>query len=169
MDGNGASTIPAARQRAAACAAVAFAAFALAAAPAAQSATVPNPCTVLAAAHPQGSIGATNVSVKPGKLTKYGSGKYEQLTCFETVGKLSVYLSYYYATGGSGGVRVLSRTHPAGLGPQGELTVGTGAGNNEPVDYVSFKKGSLYADLGANGAEPSALTTFAQEVYKLTP
>jgi hypothetical protein len=169
MDVRGASTIQAGRRPAAVLVTAALAALALAGASSARGATLPNPCTILALAHPQGSIGSASVSVKPGKLTTYGTGKYEQLTCNETVGTITVYLSYYFFTGGSGGVRVTSRSHPAGLGSEGELTVGTGAGNGAPVDYVSFKKGSLYADLGANGAEPSGLTTFAREVYKLTP
>ena len=104
-----------------------------------------------------------------GKLKTYGSGKYEQVTCDETVGTISVYLSYYKSVGGSGGVRIISQTHPAGFGGTATLTVGTGAGNNAPVDYITFRKGPLYADLSANGAEPSKLATLGQEVYKLTP
>ena len=71
--------------------------------------------------------------------------------------------------GGSGGVRIISQTHPAGFGGTATLTVGTGAGNIAPVDYLTFRKGPLYADLSANGAEPSKLAILGQEVYKLTP
>ncbi len=71
--------------------------------------------------------------------------------------------------GGSGGVRIIRQSHPGGFGGTATLTVGTGDGSNAPVDYIVFRKGPLYADLSANGAEPSKLTTLGQEVYKLTP
>jgi hypothetical protein len=112
---------------------------------------------------------ATTTTVSSGKLTTYGSGKDEQVTCNETVGTISVYLSYSTNVGGSGGVRIVSQTHPAGFGGTATLTVGTGAGNNAPVDYINFRKGPFYADLSANGAVPSKLTTLGHEIYKLTP
>ena len=119
--------------------------------------------------HPQSLTAKAAATASPGKLKTYGSGKYEQVTCDETVGTISVYLSYYENVGGSGGVRIISQTHSAGFGGTATLTVGTGVGNNAPVDYLTFRKGPLYADLSANGAEPSKLATLGQEVYKLTP
>jgi hypothetical protein len=150
-------------------AAATFAGLALAAASSAQGMALPNPCTILASSHPRSLTTKAAAAVSPGKLKTYGSGKYEQVTCNETVGTISVYLSYYKNVGGSGGIRIISQTHPAGFGGTATLTVGTGAGNNAPVDYISFRKGPIYADLSANGAEPSKLTTLGQEVYKLTP
>jgi hypothetical protein len=153
----------------AALAIAAVACLASAAFASARVATLPNPCTILASAHPQDLKGTGSVTVGRGTLKTYGSGKYEQVTCNETVGPLTVYLSYYMAVGGSGGVRVVSQTHPSGFGGTATLTVGTGVVNNSPVDYLVFKKGALYADLGANGAEPSQLAALGREIYKLTP
>jgi len=169
MDAFGLSTIPLRMRSLAMLAGAALASLALAAASSARDVALPNPCTILASSHPQSLTAKATATVSPGKLKTYGSGKYEQVTCDETVGTISVYLSYYKNVGGSGGVRIISQTHPTGFGGTATLTVGTGAGNNAPVDYISFRKGPLYADLSANGAEPSKLTTLGQEIYKLTP
>ena len=153
----------------AALAATVLAGLASAAVGSAQTATLPNPCTILASAHPQSLNGKAAATVSHGTLKAYGTGKYAQVSCSETVGTISVYLSYYSNVGGSGGVKIISQTHPSGFGGTATLTVGTGVANNAPVDYLVFRKGPLYADLSANGAEPSKLTLLAQEVYKLTP
>jgi hypothetical protein len=150
-------------------AASAMTGLAFAAASSARGVALPNPCTILASAHVQSLTAKATATVSPGKLKTYGSGNSEQVTCDEAVGTTSVYLSYYKNVGGSGGVRIISQSHPAGFGGTATLTVGTGAGNNAPVDYITFRKGTLYADISANGGEPSKLTTLGQEVYKLTP
>ncbi len=169
MDACGLSTSPLRTRPLAMLATASFASLAVATASSAQGTALPNPCTILASSHPQSLTAKATATVSPGKLKTYGSGKYEQVTCDETVGTISVYLSYYKNVGGSGGVRVISQTHPAGFGGTATLTVGTGVGNNAPVDYITFRKGPFYADLSANGAEPSKLTTLGQQVYKLTP
>jgi N-methylhydantoinase B/oxoprolinase/acetone carboxylase alpha subunit len=169
MDACGLSPTPFRTRLLATLAPAALAGLALAAASSARGVALPNPCTIIASAHAQSLTAKAVATVSPGKLKTYGSGKNEQVTCDETVGTISVYLSYYSNVGGSGGVRIISQSHPAGFGGTATLTVGTGAGNNAPVDYIDFRKGALYADLSANGAEPSKLTTFGQEVYKLTP
>jgi hypothetical protein len=169
MDACGLLTIRLRMRLLATLAAAALASLAFAATSSARGMALPNPCTILASAHPQSLTAKATAAASPGKLKTYGSGKYEQVTCDETVGTISVYLSYYKNVGGSGGVRIISQTHPAGFGGTATLTVGTGAGNNAPVDYINFRKGPLYADLSTNGAEPSKLTTLGQEVYKLTP
>ena len=169
MDICGLSTTPLHRRLLATLAAAVLASVAFAAVSSARGVTLPNPCTILASAHAQSLTAKATAAVSPGKLKTYGAGKSEQVTCDETVGTISVYLSYYSNVGGSGGVRIISQSHPAGFGGTATLTVGTGAGNNAPVDYIVFRKGPLYADLSANGAEPSKLTTLGQEIYKLTP
>jgi hypothetical protein len=169
MDAFGRSTTPLHTRPLATLAAATLAGLALAAAASARGAALPNPCTILASAHAKSLTAGATATVSPGKLTKYGSGKYEQVTCDERVGTISVYLSYYMNTGGSGGVRIISQSHPAGFGGTATLTVGTGAGNNAPVDYIDFRKGTLYGDVSANGAEPSKLTALGQVIYKLTP
>ncbi len=169
MDACGFSTIPFRTRLLATFAAAALGGLAFAAVSSARGVALPNPCTILASAHAQSLTAKATASVSPGKLKTYGSGKSEQVTCDETVGTISVYLSYYSNVGGSGGVRVIRQSHPAGFGGTATLTVGTGAGNNAAVDYIVFRKGTLYADLSANGAEPSKLTTLGQSVYKLTP
>jgi hypothetical protein len=146
-----------------------LAGLALAATSSARDVSLPNPCTILASAHAQSLAAPATAAVSSGKLKTYGTGKYEQVTCDETVGAIPVYLSYFRNVGGSGGVRIISQSHPAGFGGTATLTVGTGSANNAPVDYIQFRKGALYADLSANGAEPSKLTILGQEVYKLTP
>jgi hypothetical protein len=169
MDACGLSTTPLRTRLLATFAATALAGLAFAAASSARGVSLPNPCTILASAHAESLAATSAATASPGKLKTYGSGKYEQLTCDESVGTLSVYLSYYANQGGSGGVRVISQSHPAGFGGTATLTVGTGAGNNAPVDYIEFRKGTIYADLSANGAEPAKLTTLGLKVYKLTP
>lgn len=169
MDPSGVSTPPLRTRALATLAAAALTGLAFVAAASARGAALPNPCTILASAHAQSLTAAASAAVSPGKLKTYGSGKYEQLTCDETVGTISVYLSYYTSVGGSGGVRIISQSHPAGFGGTATLTIGTGAGTNTAVDYIDFRKGTLYADLSANGAEPSKLTTLGLKVYKLTP
>jgi hypothetical protein len=169
MDACGLSTTPLHRRLLAMLAAAILAGVAFAAASSARGVALPNPCTILASAHAQSLTAKATAAVSPGKLKTYGAGKSEQVTCDETVGTTSVYLSYYSNVGGSGGVIIISQSHPAGFGGTATLTVGTGAGNHAPVDYIVFRKGTLYADLSANGAEPSKLTTLGQTVYKLTP
>ncbi len=169
MDASGIPTTRLARRLVATFAAVVLAGAAFATVASARGIGLPNPCKILASAHAQSVTAKPTATVSPGKLKTYGAGKSEQVTCDETVGMISVYLSYYLNVGGSGGVRIISQSHPAGFGGSATLTIGTGAGNNAPVDYIVFRKGTLYADLSANGAEPSKLTTLGQEVYKLTP
>ncbi len=169
MHGCGLATTPLSRRLLATVAAAALAGLAFAAASSARGLALPSPCTILASAHAQSLSAKANATVSPGKLSTYGSGKFEQVTCDETVGTLSVYLSYYLNQGGSGGVQITSQSHPEGFGGTATLTVGIGSGNHAPVDYIDFRKGTLYGDLSANGAEPSRLTTLARQIYKLTP
>jgi hypothetical protein len=169
MDACGLPTTPPRTRLLVTLAAAALAGLAFAAASSARGMGLPSPCPVLSAAHAQSLTASATASVSPGKLKTYGSGTSEQVTCNETVGTISVYLSYFNNVGGSGGVRITRQSHPAGFGGTATLTVGTGAGNGAPVDYITFHKGTLYADLSANGGEPSKLTTLGQEVYKLTP
>ena len=168
MDACGLSTTPLRTRLLATLAATVLAGLALAAAASARGVSLPNPCTILASAHAQLERHVRRHGLS-GQAEDVWLGKFEQLTCDESVGKISVYLSYYLNQGGSGGVRITSQSHPTGFGGTATLTVGTGAGNNAPVDYIEFRKGTLYADLSANGAEPAKLTTLGQEVYKLTP
>jgi hypothetical protein len=163
------STTPLRTRPLATIAATALVGLAFAAAGSARGAALPNPCTILASAHPTSLTAQATAAVSHGKLSTYGSGKYAQVSCTETVGTVTVNLSYYTTAGGSGGVRVIKQTHPAGFGGTATLTVGTGAGSSSPVDYIVFHKGTLYSDLIANGAEPSKLTALAEQVYKLTP
>lgn len=169
MDACGLLTTPLHKRLLAMLAAPVIAGLAFVTVASARGAALPNPCTILASAHAQSLTAKATAAVSPGTLKTYGAGKSEQVTCEETVGTTSVYLSYYSNVGGSGGVIITSQSHPAGFGGTATLTVGTGAGNHAPVDYIVFRKGTLYADLSANGAEPSKLTTLGQKVYKLTP
>jgi len=134
---------------------------------ASSSAALPNPCTLLTEVHPQDTIAkGTTVTVKLGKLVKYGSGKYEDLYCPETVGKLTVSISFSQYGGGYGGVKVTSITHPTGLGSGDELVVGVGR-TNLPVDFIAFHTTKVYVSISANGAAPSSLTDLARQVYVL--
>jgi hypothetical protein len=150
--------------------AIAAAAFAVAGVPAyAASSALPNPCTVLASAHAEDSVGSPAAAVTAGKLKTYGTGRYLELYCSENVGTLSVSLSLVGEDeNGFGGVKVTSTTHPGGLGSDDTLIVGTDISGG-PVDFINFHRGSVYADLGANGASPSGLTALAQKIYKLIP
>ena len=129
---------------------------------------LPNPCTVLAAAHAERTIGTDkSAAAKPGKLSKYGTGALLNETCTETVGKIEVALSVAHNFGGFGGVKVTSTTHPGGLGAGDTLVVGTSPDGSKPVDFIMFHKASVYASISANGAAPASLTAFARQVYKL--
>jgi hypothetical protein len=143
--------------------------LAFAAAGSAAVAMLPNPCTLLARVHPEHTFGhGATMAVTHKRLQKYGSGANASSYCSETVGKLLVALSLSGSAGGSGGVKVISQTHPSGLGSAATLTVGSGP-TGSPVDFISFRKSSLYASLSANGANPSSITTLARQLYKLLP
>jgi hypothetical protein len=143
--------------------------LALAAAGSAAGATLPNPCILLAKVHPEHTFGhGTTMAVTHKKLHRYGSGAYASFYCTETVGKLLVALTLSASAGGSGGVKVISQTHPSGLGSAATLTVGTGP-TGSAVDFITFRKASLYASLSANGANPSSITAVARQIYKLLP
>jgi hypothetical protein len=134
---------------------------------AAPSAALPDPCTLLTKVHPENTIAkGTTVTVKLGKLVKYGSGKFASFYCPETVGKLTVSISISQGGGGFGGVRVTSTTHPTGLGSGDELIVGAGQSGG-PVDFIVFHTTKAYVDISANGATPSSLTALARQVYAL--
>ena len=137
----------------------------------ASTAALPNPCTLLARAHPERTFGAGKMlAVKDRKLQKYGSGLSASASCSETVGTQPVVLSLFGAgAGGYAGVKVTSQTHPSGLGSGAALIVGTAAGGGGPVDFVVFHKSSVYVDASANGASPTVLTTFARQIYKALP
>ena len=120
---------------------------------------------LLAKAHPTilGSGAAT-----PGKISRFGSGKTASTTCSVKVGSLSVFFTLSHAAGGSGGVSITSKTHPSGLGSGDELVVGKSP-SGSPVDFITFHKKGVFADLSANGATPAHITTVARQIYKLLP
>jgi hypothetical protein len=133
------------------------------------AAGLPNACTLLASANPQGALGhGKALAVGHQKLQKYGTGATASSVCSETVGTQPVTLGLSGSGGGFGGVKVTSQTHPSGLGSGATLTVGT-APSGGPVDFVSFHRGSVWADLGANGANSGSLTTLARSVYQRLP
>jgi hypothetical protein len=143
---------------------------ALVSAGAGSAAPLPNACTLLATVHPEKILHRHGSKVGHRALHKYGSGKTASATCSETIGTQPVYLDLSLArSGGFGGVKVTSTTHPAGIGSGATLVVGTAAGSGGPVDFVSFHRGTVYADLSANGASPASLTAVAREVYKVLP
>ena len=140
----------------------------LASTAAASGMALPNACTLLAGAHPERVFGhGKTLAATHRKSQKYGAGKYATFQCSETVGTQPISLSVAYSNGGFGGVKVTSQAHPSGLGSGATLTVGTAAGSNAPVDFVSFHRGAVYLVINANGATPTTLTTFARAVYKL--
>ena len=154
------------RGRMAAC--VVVACLALAATGAATAAALPNPCGLLAKAHAEKTLArGKSVVVRHAKLTKYGSGSLASSTCSEMVGALPVFLTLSHSSsGGFGGIKVTSITHPSGLGSGDELVVGTGP-TGKPVDFIVFHTATVHADISANGASPGNLTTLARQVYKL--
>jgi hypothetical protein len=134
---------------------------------ASEAAGLPDPCVLLTKVHAENTIAkGTTVSVKLGKLVKYGSGNLASSYCPEMVGKLTVSISLSHAAGGFGGVRITSTTHPTGLGPGDELIVGTGP-TGGPVDFIVFHTSKAYVAISANGATPSSLTALARQVYPL--
>jgi hypothetical protein len=131
------------------------------------TATLPDPCALLAKVHPETTIAKSRtVTVKLGKLVKSGSGNFATAYCRETVGKLTVSISVSHEAGGFGGVHVTSTTHPTGLGAGDELVVGTGP-TGSPVDFIVFHTTRAYVSINANGATPSGLTALARQVYPL--
>jgi hypothetical protein len=149
------------------CIAVVSAAAGSATATASSAATLPDPCALLTKVHPENTIAkGTTVTVKIGKLVKYGSGRSAGSSCSEMVGRFTVSISLSHTAGGFGGVRIISTTHPTGLGPGDELIVGTGP-NGAAVDFIVFHTAKAYVDISANGATPSSLTALARQVYPL--
>ena len=132
------------------------------------AANLPNACTLLTNAHPQEALHKGGMAVTQRALHKYGSGEGASETCSETIGTQQVYLSLSLGAGGFGGVKVTSTTHPSGLGSGDSLIVGTSPSGGA-VDFIDFHRGTIYADVSANGASPSAITTVARRVYKLLP
>jgi hypothetical protein len=132
------------------------------------TASLPNACTVLASANPQTAFGHGTAAAGKAKLQTYASGKYASASCTQMIGSQTVVLSLSLAgPGGFGGVKITSTSHPKGLGSEDSLIVGTGEGSGAAVDFVTFHRGSIYADLSANGASPTKLTAFAKAVYRL--
>jgi hypothetical protein len=146
-------------------------AVAAVAAAATARAAVPSACTVLTKAQPEKAFGhGKTLAVSHRTSRHYGSGATATSNCTEDVGTQLIVLSLTgEASGGFGGVKVTSQTHPSGLGAGATLTVGTAAGSGKPVDFISFHRGSVYATINANGASPTVLTGFARTVYKLIP
>ena len=101
------------------------------------------------------------------KSQKFGVGAAASSVCSEKVGTQAVSLSLSSSSGGFGGVRVTSQTHPSGLGVGDTLTVGKSANGTSPIDFLSFHPARIYADVTGNGAVPSILTTFSRAVYRL--
>ena len=148
--------------------AVALAGLAFVAASSARGVSLPNPCTILASAHAQ-SVTAKAAATASGHAedVRLGQVRAGDLRRDGRDGQgLPLLL---HERGRLRRRQIVSQSHPTGFGGTATLTVGTGAGSGAPVDYIVFRKGPLYADLSANGAEPSKLTTLGQEVYKLTP
>jgi hypothetical protein len=142
--------------------------LALAASAAASGTAPPNACVVLTKAHPEKAFGRGKVLVvSHRKSQKYGAGAAASSVCSEQVGAQSISLSLSSSSGGFGGVKVTSQTHPSGLGAGDTLTVGTAPGGNSPVDFLAFHRGNVYAVVNANGAPPSVLTSFSRIVYRL--
>ncbi len=110
------------------------------------------------------------LAVKHRKHQKYGTGRYTGVSCSETVGTQPLSISLTSgSTGGFGGVKITSQSHPAGLGSEATLIVGVGAGSGAPVDFIEFHRKTVYVDISANGMSPSTLTTFARQVFKQLP
>ena len=169
MDACGLSTTPLRTRLLATLAATALAGLAFAAASSARGVSLPNPCTILASAHAQSLSRHVRRHGLSGQAEDVRLGQVRAAD-LRRVGREDLGLPLVLREPG----RLRRRPDhqpvaPAGFGGTATLTVGTGAGNNAPVDYIEFRKGTLYADLSANGAEPAKLTTLGQEVYKLTP
>ncbi len=88
MDVCSPSTTPLRTRLLATLAAAALAGLTFAAASSARGVSLPNPCTILASAHAQSLTAEAAATASPGTLKTYGSGKYEQVTCNETVGMI---------------------------------------------------------------------------------
>jgi hypothetical protein len=157
------------RRRRAVIAGVAVTCLAFPAASSAAAATLPDPCTLLAKVHPERTLHKGGSAIKHRQHHKYGAGATASATCSETIGTQPVSLSLSFSGGGFGGVKITSMTHPSGLGAGATLVVGTGAGSGGPVDFISFHKKTIFADINANGAAASGLTTVARQVFKLLP
>ena len=133
----------------------------------ATAAVFPNPCALLTAVHAEKTLTkGRSVVVKHGKLVKSGAGSSVSLTCSEMVGTQPLFLTLSHSSGGFGGIKITSTTHPTGLGSGDVLVVGTGP-TGGPIDFILFHKNTVYADISANGANPRNLTILARQLYKL--
>jgi hypothetical protein len=132
------------------------------------AASPPNACTLLTNAHPEQTLHKGGSAITHRVLHRYGSGQGASQTCSETIGTQPVSLSLSLGAGGFGGVKVISTTHPGGLGSGDSLIVGTGPSGGA-VDFIEFHKGTTFADVSANGVSPSGIVTVARKIYKLLP
>jgi len=131
-------------------------------------AALPNACGLLARAHPEKAFAhGTPLHISPHKSQKFGTGAAMTVVCSETVGKQPVSLSLSQSSGGFGGIKVTSQTHPSGLGAGDTLTVGTSPDGSKAIDFISFHRGTVYAVLTANAGSPVVLTRLARTIYKL--
>ena len=122
---------------------------------------LPNPCSVLAAAHAQNTI-ARGHHVNVGKV-KVSTSTPTYKACSQVVGSITVYLGI---SSFLGGVAVTFLTDPSGLGAGAELTIGKAMGSGGPVDVIVFHRGGVYVTINANGAAPSNLTALARQVFR---
>ena len=141
----------------------------IAASAAASQAALPNACAVLTKAHPEKAFGRGKVlPISHRKSQKFGVGATASFVCSEKVGTQTISLSLSSSSsGGFGGIKVTSQTHPSGLGVGDTLTIGKSASGTSPIDFLSFHRAGIYADVTANGASPSVLTAFSRAVYRL--
>jgi hypothetical protein len=129
---------------------------------------LPSACALLTRAHPEMAFAhGAPLHISQHKAQKFGTGAAATVVCSETVGKQPVSLSLSGSSGGFGGVKVTSQTHPSGLGAGDTLTVGTSPDGSKPIDFISFHRGSVYAVLTANAGSPVVLTKLARRIFKL--
>ncbi len=131
--------------------------------------SLPNPCTLLTAAHAEKALDPTkSVSVGAVHLQTSGTGTFASEACSETVGPLTVSVDVFLQDFGFGGVLHPTELHPTGIGG-GVVITGTSASSGAPVDSAHLHKGRVYAVIVANGASPTGLTAISRQIYQLLP
>ena len=105
--------------------------------------SLPNPCTLLTAAHAEKSLDPPkSVSVRPVHLQSSGTGTFASEACSETVGPLTVSVDVFLQDFGFGGVLHPTELHPSGIGG-GVVITGTSAFLlGAPVDRCASSQGA---------------------------
>jgi hypothetical protein len=135
----------------------------------ASAATVPNPCTLLAASEVNATVGVKGATLV-GKLSTRPDNLVKLTICTYTRGAatLQIEIAPHQTSGGYGGPPGMVITHPSGFGAGDIFASDTNP--KFPFANMSFTKGSFDAGVYSNGKYPKAeILALSRKVYAALP